>query len=256
MNAIPPAFEILFPCAPVVARARRLVLAHPEGSWPAYIVGTESADLTGLMPASYLHPSELAQAAAFRFAARRQIFLLGRLAAKAALGSYLVESDWTRVELTHGIFGQPLVNYAASHDAEVSLSHSSGFAAAVAFPRECPVAVDVETVDSDRAATVKNELKFLLEEQQWIHSAAVEERAAYVLLWTVREALGKVLRCGITCPLELLAVDKIQRLADGVWESDYRNFRQYKCWSWIRSGRVLSIALPKVMDLQSESQSP
>ncbi len=122
---------------------------------------------------------------------------------------------------------------------------------ALAFPRECPMAIDMETVDHDRAATVKSELQFLPEEREWIKSAAVDERAAYVLLWTVREALGKVLRCGLTCPLELLAVDQVKPVADGLWESSYRNFSQFKCLSWMRADLVVSLTLPKMTDFQA-----
>lgn len=251
MTATPPHFETLFPQGSVASRAQRLALVRPERSCSAWITHAEGSDLAGCPAESYLHPSESGQAAAFRFAARRQTFLLGRLAAKAAVGAYLAESDWTRLELTHGVFGQPLVNYPVSNDVEVSLSHSGGRAVALAFPRECPMAIDMETVDHDRAATVKSELQFLPEEREWIKSAAVDERAAYVLLWTVREALGKVLRCGLTCPLELLAVDQVKPVADGLWESSYRNFSQFKCLSWMRADLVVSLTLPKMTDFQA-----
>ena len=250
MIAMLPTFETFIPPGPADGAARRLTLVHAEQPSSAWTAHASNAGLALRAPESFLSSSELGQAASFRFAARRETFLLGRLAAKAALGAYLAEPDWTRIELTRGVFGQPLVNYAGNHGAEVSLSHSGGLAVALAFPREQPMAVDVETVDESRAATVRSELKLLPEECQWAQSAVVNERAACVLLWTVREALGKTLRCGLTCPLELLAVNEIKPLADGLWESGYRNFSQYRCLSWVRADLVVSVTLPKITTLQ------
>ena len=255
MIAMLPTFETFVPPGPAGGAARRLALVHPEQSGFAWTAHASSADLAARAPQTFLSGAELAQAASFRFAGRRETFLLGRWAAKAALGAYLAEPDWTRIELKRGVFGQPLVNHAANSGAEVSLSHSGGLAVALAFPREQPLAVDVETVDESRAATVRSELKLLPEESEWVRSAAVAERAACVLLWTVREALGKALRCGLACPLELLAVDEIKPLAAGLWASRYRNFSQYRCLSWVRANLVVSVTLPKLTELRTEAVS-
>ena len=114
MKAIPPSYETLFPGGPFLDRAQRLILNHESDSHSAWIAQTDAADLLGRPLESYLGASELTTAATFRFAARRETYLLGRLAAKAAAGPYLADSDWTRIELTHGVFGQPLVTSMAA----------------------------------------------------------------------------------------------------------------------------------------------
>lgn len=249
-------FDLLLARPPLARRAQRLSLGHQKQKHLAWIDMVESSDLSALEPESFLSQSELALAASFRFLRRKNTFLLGRLAAKLALSPLLAETDRTRIELTNGVFGQPLVSHPQQHGAEISLSHSERRAVALAFPREQFLAVDLETVDRDQAETVRKELKFLPGERRWIESAAVEEPAAYVMLWTVREALGKLLRCGLSCPMEVLGADQIKPMADGGWESAYENFRRYRCLSWIRENQVLSIALSTDTELACDDNRP
>lgn len=249
MTATAPTLETFLPAAGSVGSPRRLTLSHPKHTGVAFVAQARTTDLVSRAPESYLSDRELVRAASFRFAPARENFLVGRLAAKSALGAYLAEPDWRRIELVRGVFGQPVVNHAGACGVEVSLSHSAGLAVAMAFPREHPVGVDLQRVDESSAATVRNELKLLPAERSWAQSGAVEETAALVLLWTVRESLGKALRCGLTCPLELLGAGEIRAAGEGVWESRYLSFSEFRCLSWVRAEFVLSIALPKATEL-------
>jgi phosphopantetheinyl transferase len=235
----------LNPNLPIAKRARQLSLIGQDRPVPAWLAQAVPSDLGSIPLEAFLNPEERAQADAYRFARRKESYLLGRLAAKASLSAFLAESDWTKIRITNGVFGQPLVHHALQHEAEISISHVDGFAVALAFPREHPMALDMELIDTSRAVTVRNELRFSPAEQRWMHGSGVEEKAALVMLWTVREALGKVLRCGIACPLELLAASDITPIANDVWKSAYQNFHQYQCLSWVQSSHVLSIVLPK-----------
>jgi 4'-phosphopantetheinyl transferase len=228
---------------PLSDRAQRIALAAADPSMDAWIGLVVTRDLAEVQHERFLSSAERSQAAAYAFARRRESFVLGRLAAKLALGAYLAEPDWSRIELRRGVLGQPLANHSGPWRAEVSLSHTDGLAAAIAFPRELSAGIDVEIVDAARADTVRNELRFHPAEEQWLHAAALETRSAHVMLWTVREALGKALRCGLGCPLELLAASEIRPLPGGAWESRYSNFPQYRCLSWIDTARILSLAL-------------
>lgn len=239
------------PGSPLTNRAQELTLERPDRSLKAWIAHAERSDLApaDVTPAAFLSSSELAQLSAFRFAPRQESFLLGRLAAKAALGAYFAEPDWTKIELSAGVFGQPLVHYPPNHGADIAISHVPGFAVALAFPRAHPMAVDLEDIDDARADTVSGELRFSPEELAWLQSPALEKRAAYISLWTAREALSKVLKCGLTCPFEILALDRICPVSDGILEGRYRNFSQYKCLSRVTARRVFSIVLPTATDL-------
>lgn len=231
--------------------AQRLTLVREDERLEAWIACVSKPDLDSLKAASFLSTNEMAQANAFRFDQRRESFLLGRLAAKIAVSAFLGEPSLPRIGISPGVFGQPLVYHPSKSGAEISLSHSQGFAVALAFPREHPMALDVESIEDARAATVKSELQFSPAEQAWINSSGVEERAAHILLWTAREALSKVLKCGLNCPFEILSLAELRPQGVGRWTSHYRNFSQYTCLSWVGARRVLSITLPKATEMLS-----
>ena len=64
------------------------------------------------------------------------------------------------------------------------------------------------------------------------------------MIWTAKEALSKILRCGMTCPFELLAVKELN--ADcGIFGGQFENFAQYKFQTWVMGETVLSIVLPR-----------
>ena len=240
-----PPFDPGVSARPLRERAQRIELIADHPAFDAWLALVETRDLAGLPPEVWLSDPERAQASAYSFARRRESYVLGRLAAKLALGASLSEPDWTRIDVGRGLLGQPLANHPGPRRVEVSLSHTDGLAAAIAFPREVSAGIDVEIVDADRADTVRKELRFHAAEEQWLRSGLVEARSAGVMLWTLREALGKALRCGLNCPLELLAASEIKLLQDGAWESRYQNFAQYRCLSWVDNARVLSLAVAR-----------
>ncbi len=248
--SLPETFESLFPPSPLPARAQRLPLVHEQKSIPVWIAYTEHTDLSqpGFELDCFFTPSEMERANRFRFEKPRNSFLLSRLAAKAALAAFFNEPDWRKITVSNGMLGQPLVNYAGNFNADTSLTHSEHEAVAIAFPREYPLAIDLEVVSPNRVETIKEALRLTSQEQQWIKSGLVTEALAYVTLWTIREALSKALRCGLTCPLELLAVDQIKLQAGKVWETRYQNFQQYKCLSWLQANRVFSLTLPHTIN--------
>ena len=194
---------------------------------------------------AFLSESEKEQLAGFQFAAKKEGFLLGRMAAKAALGALLREPDLRRIELRAGIYGQPLVQRPDAGSAQVSVSHSHGLGAALAFPAEYPMGIDLETVSAVSAATVIGELEASPAELTWLATGGVGEATACCVLWTAREALGKALRIGLNSPLGILSLGDIRSGGAGAWVGRYLNFPQCQCLSQVQDGRVLSLAMPK-----------
>ena len=244
--------ERLHSDGPLAQRPLRLVAGLAGREFEVWVVRAAGADLAaraGNM-AEWLTERELELAGGFRFQPRREAFLLGRLAAKAALGALCGEKDWGRIKVGAGVFGQPLAAHAGQGGVETSLSHSGREAVALAFPREFPMGVDWEVVDAARAQTARTEGGLSAEERAWAGSGELAEAPALVMLWTLREALAKTLRCGITCPLEFLGADRVERLAERAWEARYRSFHQYKALSWAGRGRVLSVTLPRAAELR------
>ena len=73
------------------------------------------------------------------------------------------------------------------------MSHSHGLAVALAFPAEYPMGIDLETVAAVSAATILGELRGLAARScTWLATGGVDDATACCVLWTAREALGKV----------------------------------------------------------------
>lgn len=216
-----------------------LLLRHAGGEQRVCFAAVDAA-----APEEFLSAGEQAQFLGFKFAAKQQGFLLGRLAVKRALGALLPEPDLRRIEIRSGIYGQPLIHHPAAGAADVSVSHSHGLAVALAFPAACPMGIDLETVAAVAAGTILGELQASAAERAWLATAAVDQATACCVLWTAREALGKTLKIGLNSPLGMLALSEIQATAEGSWSSRYLNFPQCQCLSQANGGRVLSLAMP------------
>ena len=209
------------------------------------------AAVDAVMPQEFLSESEKMQLGSFQFAAKRESFLLGRLAAKRALGALLPESDLRRIEIRSGIYGQPLVHHPAAGAADVSVSHSHGLAVALAFPAAYPMGIDLETVSAVSAQAILGELQASGAEHAWLAAAGVDQGTACAVLWTAREALGKALKIGLNSPLGVLSLGQIAANSEvsgseGSWVGHYLNFPRFQCLSQARGGRVLSLAMDSV----------
>lgn len=195
-------------------------------------------------PDEFLSDDEKKQAAGFQFAAKKEGFLLGRLAAKRALGALLEEPDLRQIEIRSGIYGQPLVQHPRAGSVEVTISHSHGLAVALAYRAEVPMGVDLETVSAVSAPAIIGELGASPAEFTWLTTSGVDEATACCVLWSAREALGKALKTGLNSPLGILALSEIRQDGTGGWICRYLNFPRCQCLSQVKSGRVLSLAMP------------
>ncbi|MEM9444385.1 MAG: 4'-phosphopantetheinyl transferase superfamily protein [Verrucomicrobiota bacterium] len=233
--------EIVFN-SKVVTSLQHLRLTRPDKVYDAYFAVTK-ATLQDLEPLSdlYLEESERAYAQSLKFDRRRASYSLGRYCGKIALGAYLDESDLQKISIKAGVFGQPVVDYLRPHDAQVSIAHTESLGAALAFSEEHPMGLDVEVIDSSRDETIA---KTFTEHESVLHSKlGIDQSSAYVLIWTIKEAVAKVLRTGITTPLKIFEVKELAREGK-FWISSLKNFPQYKIYSYIEEGRACSIASP------------
>jgi 4'-phosphopantetheinyl transferase len=198
---------------------------------------------------AFLSNGESERLEGFQFAAKREGFLLGRLAAKRALGALLEEPDLRRIEIHPGIYGQPLVRHPCAGSLEVTVSHSHGLAVALAFPAEYPMGIDLETLSAISAPVILGELQASPPELAWLATGGVDEATACGILWTAREALGKALKIGLNSPLGILALADIQAAGEQAWAGRYLRFPQCRFLSQATGGRVLTLAMPRDAEL-------
>ena len=225
--------------------AFRLRLERPDGPVPACFGFVRGADLGFLddWAGAALGPRERAGLAQCRSPVRQLSYLSGRFAARLAVAGYFEGHPETRFEITAGVFNQPIVRCDRQEPPAVTISHAGEFAVAIAHDHGHLMGVDVERTRSIDHALLETILTAA--EQRLL--APVPDRAEAVLTgaWTIKEALSKALRCGLTVPLRLLELGRVDIAADGSLQSEFVNFTQFKCRTWIRGDHVLSIALPR-----------
>ena len=64
-------------------------------------------------------------------------------------------------------------------------------------------------------------------------------------MWTIKECLTKILRCGITSPLAIFELNNITINQDSSFEASFVNFMQYKGFSFCNEKMAIGIVLPK-----------
>jgi hypothetical protein len=236
-RACHPARVLLLPAT----AAASLPLERADGRAVAGLALTAApAAPLGAAAPGFLHPDELAGWAAAGVEKRRDDYLRGRYAAKLALDRAGAPGPAPARAILPGVFGQPVVR--GGDGWQVSIAHSGGRAAAVAFPEAHPLGIDLEACEAGHAATLARELSPA--EADWVATAGLERVVALTALWAAREALSKVLRTGLMTSFGHFRVAP-PTAAPGGWRAEYAEFPQYQAALLPRPGFVLALALPR-----------
>jgi 4'-phosphopantetheinyl transferase len=196
----------------------------------------------------FLHPEELEIFRALKIERRQISYLLGRYTAKAALAKCVgPRFEPSMVPIASGIFNQPVVHGHTSRPLGVSISHSDCLVCSLAYPEEHPMAIDVEEIDVARTKVMMTQIG--CDEAALAQSVCESPDVAATVVWTAKEALSKALRCGMTCPYELLEIVELE-VSGNYYAGRFKNFAQYKFQSWRRGESVITIVLPKRTEMK------
>lgn len=188
----------------------------------------------------FLHPKEKEHYTTLRFPKRQQSYLIGRYCAKQAIGHYLSAPHVNQFNIENGIFQHPVVQCTSAQNIQISISHAGDFGAAIAFSESCPMGIDIEIIGKNTEI-----LSYLTsEEQQLVNKLPISEDIQFILLWSIKEALSKVLKCGLMVPFELLEILSITQQENSMI-SYFKNFHQYQAFSFLFADKVCSIVYPK-----------
>lgn len=198
-------------------------------------------------PGTILHPEELIYFNSLKYENRKKSYLMGRIASKNALSCHINEDNITHIEIASGIFNQPIVKHSCSDTPEVSISHTYNMAIAITFPAGYSIGIDIEYITQDNIEGIKTQLTS--REFDIASSSPLGERITYLMLWSMKEGLSKVLKCGLTVPLNLLEINKPAFTDNNSCSGYYSNFEQYKSVSHIIENYIISIVFPRVIDI-------
>ena len=192
--------------------------------------------------ASILHTQELKYFHSLTALKRKKDFLLGRYAAKQALMMLVPGESHAGIHIKPGVFQQPVVNGQGYEHLSVCITHSGMYAAATAFPVGHPLGIDIEWHDDAHTETLSTQVS--PKELPPAHlslSALQPEVERYTRVWTVKESLSKILKCGLTTPFSLFELQADPIKEAGIWTGGFENFTQYRFLSL--ASEKLSFAL-------------
>jgi 4'-phosphopantetheinyl transferase len=236
-------------CMKLQQTSESLLKIEREGSeWRAALAVTRVGwDDLWAARNEFLHPREANFVAWAGVWERKADFLRGRYTAKRALATLDRGVALSSIEVEAGVFGQPVVRGAQIRNLQVSIAHSAGCAAALAFDEGHPMALDIEAHDDANTDVIGQECT--VGERAAMARAGLERRQAMTALWTAKESLAKVLRTGLMAPLNFYAISSVEAVLGGV-VCVYANFPQYHTTCVSRRSFVLAITLPRKSTLQ------
>lgn len=221
----------------------KIDLTRENKSYTAYLVlgldtGTNSAAMKYV-----LSSNEQIELESQKYQKRRIEYKLGRYIAKKSVSHFYKDTKLNQISIERGIFNQPVL-YCPNNvkNIQVSISHTNNIAVSIAFPEEHPLGVDIEKVSDTTVEALK--AKMLYKEMDLLQSVQMDKNPGLTMLWTVKESLSKVMKTGLTVPLSIYAVKKMNRVENG-YICEFDHFIQYKTFSWIIDHYICTICLPK-----------
>ncbi|NQY74502.1 MAG: 4'-phosphopantetheinyl transferase superfamily protein [Candidatus Margulisbacteria bacterium] len=191
----------------------------------------------------YLHPNEVKRAAQYTNDRRKQSYILGRVASKLSALQYFNSHSPKFIEIKSGIFNQPMIEYKGFSSPELSISHTNSVSTAMISPAGHLSGIDLEKVSSSKENAILSQLT--PEETQIVRSSTsmtFSERLA--MIWVIKEALSKTLKCGLMTPFKVLETKDL-RFTSNASETIFRNFSQYKGYSWFIKPYAFGMVVPK-----------
>ena len=191
---------------------------------------------------SLLHPDESRYYHSLQFDKRRASYLLGRLCAKTAVAQLLPEASLASIAIMSGVFQFPVVKHFIARNIQVSITHCNELGLALAYPEEHPLGIDIEEIDEGHLEALVTQIADA--EMTLVKKAGLSSVVGCTMVWTIKEALSKIFRTGLTMDFKLLEIGSLVP-GGNLFVSDFKHLIQYKAISCIAGKYVCTVVLPK-----------
>ena len=199
---------------------------------------------------AFLCRKELAYYQSLKFERRKSSYLLGRMAAKKALGQLYPHIKYENMHIAFGVFDFPTIKDTSfGRNMQVSISHAGGLALALAFPEEHPMGVDMERVDTKQTEAIEGQMT--TQDIAFLQANQLYSKDGLTLLWSMKEALSKVLKTGFMIDFQLLEINSLE-IQGKQYIATFRHFPQYKALGYIHNGFTYAIVLPQRTEAMME----
>lgn len=188
-----------------------------------------------------LHPTERLYYDQLKAQKRKKSYLLGRLSAKYAIQALQPQIPADNIHIDFGVFGFPVIRYPHGGMPQVCITHCENTGIALAFDEAHPMGIDLEKTDESKTATLKTYIS--AEEERLIADCNLSLAAGCTCLWTIKEALSKVIRTGLTLETSLMEIKSLQQRGT-IYESSFKNFGQYKVITLSSGDYFFSMVIP------------
>lgn len=185
-----------------------------------------------------LSEEEHSRYTAFNVEKRQLSYLLGRSSAKLALLQLFPESHPEQITIRAGVFGFPVVE---SLNVRVCISHCDNIGLTFAHSVLHPIGVDIERLREGKEQVFNG--KHTDRERSLLKGKGFNSNTG-IFLWTIKEALSKVILTGTTLDFKLMEIRSAELLDNGTWECYFSYFIQYKAISLLLNDYIVSIVLP------------
>lgn len=187
-----------------------------------------------------LHANEVAVMSDYKHQTRKESYFGGRLACKLALGE-ITDQDARSIDIGRGVFDFPVVKGIIMGSLQVSIAHCKKVAVALAFPEAHPLGVDIEFVSSENHAAIDSQLTA---SERKMTTDEKEEDAAQHMIWSMKEALSKVLKTGLMINFKLLEVADYEKAAI-FHTANFKHHHQYKSIGFGVGNFVCTMVMPR-----------
>lgn len=209
-------------------------------------IGYFSIPADFLKAVKFLHAKEFEYYFTLEFERRVKSYLTGRYVAKEAVSFLSGEKSLERICIEQGILHHPVVTLPNTPNIQVSITHCDDLAAAIAFSEELPMGIDIERISVDQNKVLETQMT--AKESSLFSCLPYSYETTLTLFWTVKEALSKILKTGLTTSFHIYEISQME-VRDGVVYSLFENFPQYRTASSILGSYVCSITYPKKTEL-------
>lgn len=174
-------------------------------------------------------------------------FLGGRMLGKLAASRLFAIEDLRSIEISKGVFGYPLLHVPGYPNKGISISHKENLFATIVYDEAHPIGLDLEMIDELKLDVLKSQA--VVDEESCRSTVTCNDIIFYTILWSAKEALSKVLKCGLTIPLELLITKKIHQKDAHTFEGEFCNFFQYRFFTKVVEKNVITLVFPRKSEI-------